>query len=318
MDVGSDDDCDDDDDETLSFETADQSYSSANSDSATDPAPVRKPAPRRAKAKAAASLDQQRQEEQVSQSLVEAYDRVPKRYNKKAGYKRTATAMKKMVARYNKRQKLEAMKNAKDFKALSIPFFTQLKKLVDENDNLRGGMALVGEFVTMRIVVSGLGGLVSKNNMPLGFKFHKDNTTLTWCPPAPLHLKDYQIEWHVWVEDALHFKIKKSTICNARFGLFAGRSFETDELLGLYCGVVSNKKVTDKTITNSDGQRFTAYDDSSWMGLHFINDPTLYDASEEARKKINVHVAKNLLTYASRPISVDEELFLNYNLESIN
>jgi hypothetical protein len=123
------------------------------------------------------------------------------------------------------------------------------------------------------------------------------------------------------------FEIKKSTLENAKMGLFAKRSFQPGDVMGLFYGKVfrEGKKTTTeygmeskscKVIIDAQGGIDSKH--PFYFGLHFANDPTIAEKSmkkltRSASKQLhNFFIDEDFIARASRDIYVGDELFLYY------
>lgn len=139
------------------------------------------------------------------------------------------------------------------------------------------------------------------------------------------------------------FRVKKSTIKDARYGLFAERRYSKDDVLGVFYGMVSDKvpytkytayamhvawppkgtkskgtkpKVTkDLMVDPRDGPATTKRVGQfapAYFGIHMANDPNWGKKKDVDYSKYNFIVDTSLVAKATKEIAVGEELFLQY------
>ena len=156
-------------------------------------------------------------------------------------------------------------------------------------------------------------------------KKHKDNLLIEGTMMVDLNDNSQKYECIVRYLDEDLFVIKRSTLDNARLGLFAAKPYKKGEMLGYYCGKVLEKSRPPSAYAIQLRTRPFAFVDPSasdlWMGLHFANDPQYekYKTNESVdpdAKCYNVQVSTKLKATARRNIKKNEEIFWCYNLVS--
>ena len=135
-------------------------------------------------------------------------------------------------------------------------------------------------------------------------------------------------KWSPW------FQVRKSDfVCQGDhkcYGLFALREFKKDEILGLYMGTL----VDDNAEKENGNYRFHNLNprkNTSYMGMHYINDPLypLYcehaekgfvdinakvqEAKKKKLNKVNVKIMTDYLVRATKRINVGNEITTYYN-----
>jgi hypothetical protein len=111
-------------------------------------------------------------------------------------------------------------------------------------------------------------------------------------------------KWLEW------FEIKRSTIRNAGFGLFALRTFKADSLLGKYDGVVLNGPPTNqnvKSYTLQIGNRYINGRQGRLGYVHMAN-----DARNNKRNKCYFTVGGYLKVRNDKVIRKNNEIFVYY------
>jgi SET domain-containing protein len=102
--------------------------------------------------------------------------------------------------------------------------------------------------------------------------------------------------------------MKASSIKNSGFGVFAARSFEKDEFVTCYLGVLDlepqDVTYTFKKINAAPELPSGELKEDYWFG-HRIN--------HGSGDKVNVTVNESYIIKSCKEISIDEELFLDYN-----
>ena len=146
---------------------------------------------------------------------------------------------------------------------------------------------------------------------------------------------EFQILFKYKFQEHHLFTIKKSQIKNAGWGLFAGRDFQKDALIGLYYGTEIHENENDCSMyameVSADKNKCKIdagcgiemkYNKEFYpfFGMHFMNDPNWKGGEELKRKtrgthyEYNVIVYDDLRVYALKEIKKGEELFLQYHL----
>jgi hypothetical protein len=139
------------------------------------------------------------------------------------------------------------------------------------------------------------------------------------------------------------FVVKSSTLENAGLGLFANRKFAKNEVIGLYTGkFLSDQEIAQKKISIyaiRSGELKQYIDPKNGIGckqglpyygmaLHMINDPLFFEPDvlpkptsktlQNMKKKINSTIFGNMLLHANRDISINEEIFMHYNIHNFD
>jgi hypothetical protein len=114
-------------------------------------------------------------------------------------------------------------------------------------------------------------------------------------------------------------------------GLFAARKFSKGDIVGVYMGRKGLRKqdaaysiqlkVSNETVV-VDARGGVDSKAPSWLGIHFINDPT--DPSDQGgetirqkQRKWNVEIKASGVAIATRTIEVNQELFTNYQRTNV-
>ena len=156
-------------------------------------------------------------------------------------------------------------------------------------------------------------------------KKHKNNLLVGGTMMVDLNDNSQKYECIVRYVDEDLFVIKRSTLDNARLGLFAAKPYKKGEMLGFYGGKVLDKSRPPSAYAVRLRTRPSVLVDPSaadlWMGLHFANDPNYakYHDNQPVDpddKCYNVQVDGKLKATAKRNIKKNQELFWCYNLAS--
>lgn len=135
-------------------------------------------------------------------------------------------------------------------------------------------------------------------------------------------------KWSPW------FQVRKSDfVCQGDhtcYGLFALREFKKDEILGLYMGTL----VDDNAEKENGNYRFhnlIPRKNTSYMGMHYINDPLyplycehaencfvdinsrVHEAKKKNVNKVNVKIMTDYLVRATKRINVGNEITTYYD-----
>lgn len=116
-----------------------------------------------------------------------------------------------------------------------------------------------------------------------------------------------------------HIKVKKSTMANAGYGLFADRKFIPEDTISVYQGELVRRKSTHSpyAMDYSDLEvidpKYGIKDGASlYLGCHFANDVTHPLGTADGRKKTNAKFV-DLRLVATSDIRRDTEIFVEYN-----
>lgn len=116
------------------------------------------------------------------------------------------------------------------------------------------------------------------------------------------------------------FCIKKSTITNAGFGLFAARNFAEGDRIGFYWGIPASRSIRKQSpyvLVKVDAVGGHSKPQQLRLGLHFMNDPAFGvkdgETKDELLKKVNVQFGVQYDAVTTRSIKEGEELFVDYN-----
>ena len=134
---------------------------------------------------------------------------------------------------------------------------------------------------------------------------------------------------HCWIHLSKYrnLRIKKSTIPNSGFGLFASKkAFNRGDLIDKYPGRIIKNKALDRTYKNHPKYKGLApyslcdgIEDDSWcVNANRSSDGPVRYANDKSLNAANMHpkiVNKKLLrmeTYASKRIKPQQEIFMSY------
>ena len=117
------------------------------------------------------------------------------------------------------------------------------------------------------------------------------------------------------------FVLKESVVATStdskgvQYGLFANRVFKKDDLLGVYLGVISpissKEPLPTHQFRNLDAKKGENSVCPLYLGMHIMNDPNFNEKTTSVYH-VNVEIGIDYLATASKRISIDVELLINY------
>ena len=129
----------------------------------------------------------------------------------------------------------------------------------------------------------------------------------------------------IFVDGKPWFKIKKSNIEGAGFGLFAMRDFDSDVVLGMYCGERMTFKERNLRKDNiysieDDGVIYVPQEHKTYMGIHFANSSLCRTTGKKnlfrlSKNTENAAVVKGLIMMSTSVIKDGDEICWPYEFD---